>query len=179
MIALHPPEEFHSERLHLRRLAMSDAPVVFQYAGNSKNTLYIAWSTHSSIEDPIAFLEYSRKAFDAGEEFSYAIEIAESGKCMGWIGMKPLKEEASVYMGYFLDHAFWNRGYATEAASCLFQWLRMQEDVRKIVSSCHIKNAASCRVLEKTGLFMRDKIPAPHDFPNLPDEKPEAYVFST
>ncbi|MDH5657600.1 MAG: GNAT family N-acetyltransferase [Spirochaetia bacterium] len=163
-----PPGRFETKRLLLRRFRFEDAASVYEFAKNELNTKYVAWPTHTKIEHSKSFLEYSIKAFDKGHEFSYGIELNQTGSFIGWIGIR-LIDETSLYIGYFIDQHFWNQGYATEAAVCLFEWGREQESITKIESSCHTENSASARVLEKIGLSLIETIPSPHDFPNLLD----------
>ena len=46
----------------------------------------------------------------------------------------------------------WNKGYATEAAFCLLDYGFETLGLKKIVSSAHVENYASRRVMEKIGM---------------------------
>ena len=176
MLEFNPPEKFISERLFLRRLIMSDMNHVFEFAGNDMNTRYVAWPTHRNINDSKSFLDYSIKSFDEKKEFSYGILIQETEEFIGWIGMK-CTEPQVFYIGYFLDHKYWNCGYTTEAAKCLFNWLLNEVCILRIESACHIENIASAKVLEKVGLKIVKKMKAEHPFPNLKSSNTDAFIF--
>ena len=68
----------------------------------------------------------------------------------GFIG-KP-NADGSIELGYGTEPDRRNRGYASEAAAALVAWGLQQPEVEKVVSRCDPSNAASIRVLEKTGL---------------------------
>jgi len=57
MKIINPSEKIITERLQLRRLKTDDAENVFRFAGNSKNTKYMAWKTHNTVEDSKKVLE--------------------------------------------------------------------------------------------------------------------------
>ena len=71
-------------------------------------------------------------------------------------GFLPLYERAlradPSQLGYGTEPDRRNRGYASEAAAALVAWGLQQPEVEKVVSRCDPGNAASIRVLEKTGL---------------------------
>jgi RimJ/RimL family protein N-acetyltransferase len=55
-------------------------------------------------------------------------------------------------MGYLVHRELWGRGYATEAAGAVYEWLRSVPTVIRIQATCDIDNVGSVRVLEKIGL---------------------------
>jgi ribosomal-protein-alanine N-acetyltransferase len=72
---------------------------------------------------------------------------------IGDIGFKgPPDETGTAEVGYSVLPAFQGHGYATEAARALIAWGLAQAGVHRIVANCRDDNAASIRVLEKTGM---------------------------
>ncbi|UYQ76479.1 GNAT family N-acetyltransferase [Glutamicibacter sp. JL.03c] len=59
-------------------------------------------------------------------------------------------------MGYTLNQDYWGQGFATEIAGLLIQLGRERLGLRRIEETCDPENAASIRVLEKSG-FARDQ----------------------
>ncbi len=86
----------------------------------------------------------------------WAVEIPEITPFAGFIGLSIPPFEAPftpcIEMGWRLDAAHWNRGYATEGARATlvfaFRWLQAEE----IVSSTVPVNVRSRRVMEKIGM---------------------------
>jgi RimJ/RimL family protein N-acetyltransferase len=72
----------------------------------------------------------------------------------------PLETE----IGWTLGSAFWNRGYATEAALACRDWALGERDLTRLVSVIAPGNAASIRVAEKIGETLeREDLPGPFD----------------
>jgi ribosomal-protein-alanine N-acetyltransferase len=57
-----------------------------------------------------------------------------------------------VELGYSILPAYWNHGYATEAARALCAWVLAQPTVKRITAQCYVDNIGSRRVLEKIGM---------------------------
>jgi RimJ/RimL family protein N-acetyltransferase len=67
-------------------------------------------------------------------------------------------------IGWTLGSAFWNRGYATEAALACRDWALGARGLRRLVSVIAPENAASIRVAEKIGETLeREDLPGPFD----------------
>lgn len=78
---------------------------------------------------------------------------AAEGALVGDIGFKgPPDALRTAEIGYSVLPAFQGHGYATEAARALVGWGFAQPGVGRIVANCRFDNAASIRVLEKTGM---------------------------
>lgn len=74
------------------------------------------------------------------------------GKLVGSVGFKGKPDrDRRVEIGYGIEPASRRRGYATEAVAALLShaW---ECGVHKIVAECHPDNAASIRVLTKSGM---------------------------
>jgi ribosomal-protein-alanine N-acetyltransferase len=71
---------------------------------------------------------------------------------VGQMGFKGLPVESGmIELGYGVNRSCWNRGYATEMARALVDWALGQPMVKRVTAMCLDNNAASIRVLEKTG----------------------------
>jgi len=80
-----------------------------------------------------------------------AIEKA-SGDFVGFCGLKYLDTSSEIEVGYRLAKKFWRRGLATEAARASLRYGFETLGLDRIVAVVQPENAASCRVIEKTGL---------------------------
>lgn len=67
----------------------------------------------------------------------------------GFIG--PPSEEGDAEIGFSIMPAWRGHGYATELVGALLTWALDDPRVRRIVAHTTPQNAASCRVLEKSG----------------------------
>ncbi len=74
---------------------------------------------------------------------------------VGSLGFKgPPDPSGSVEVGYSINRSMRGRGYATEVVAALGAWALAQPGVRRVTAECLPTNAASIRVLEKSG-FVR------------------------
>lgn len=64
----------------------------------------------------------------------------------------PPDETGSVEIGYEVDEAYQNLGYASEAVNALVLWALDFKAVQKIIASVEVDNAPSKRILTKLGM---------------------------
>jgi RimJ/RimL family protein N-acetyltransferase len=70
---------------------------------------------------------------------------------IGAVGGFP-KAEGDVEIGYSTVPAFQRRGYATEAARALVEWLLREKDVRSVSAQAYPRLAESVKVMERCGM---------------------------
>ena len=78
--------------------------------------------------------------------------LAPEQALVGDIGFKGPPADETVEIGYSVLPERQAHGYASEAAHALVDWALAQPGVRRVVAECLDDNAASIRVLEKTGM---------------------------
>lgn len=73
---------------------------------------------------------------------------------IGDLGYKgPPGEDGSVDIGYGIAPSQRDKGYATEASRALIDWAFGHDAVKDVTGECLVENAASARVLRKSGLM--------------------------
>lgn len=82
---------------------------------------------------------------------AWGIYLNGSGTFVGDLCFKGLPENGQPEIGYGLDEAYWNRGYATEAVRAACQWALAQPGVTAVEAETDPANAASQAVLRKVG----------------------------
>lgn len=70
---------------------------------------------------------------------------------IGAVGGFP-KAEGDVEIGYSTVPGYQRRGYGTEAARALVEWLLAQEDVRSVSAQTYPRLAESIKVMERCGM---------------------------
>jgi ribosomal-protein-alanine N-acetyltransferase len=63
----------------------------------------------------------------------------------------PPDKTGAVELGYGVNRSYHNCGYASEMARALVDWALAQRSVTRVTAECLEDNAASIRVLEKSG----------------------------
>jgi [ribosomal protein S5]-alanine N-acetyltransferase len=86
--------------------------------------------------------------------------IAVDGAAAGGIGflIQPDVERVSAEIGYWLGEAFWGRGIATEALTAVTRYAMKEHGLTRLFALPFANNAASCRVLEKSGYTLEGRL---------------------
>jgi [ribosomal protein S5]-alanine N-acetyltransferase len=81
-----------------------------------------------------------------------------SGQIIGFAGIydDPFAPNWGIEVGYHFHRSAWGRGYATELIRTCLQVARDQHGIRELQAFVHPDNAASHRVLERTGFEQRN-----------------------
>jgi RimJ/RimL family protein N-acetyltransferase len=83
----------------------------------------------------------------------WVVTLSGARAAIGTVGfLGPPRDDGSVEMGYGIAASHRGRGYATEAARGLRDWVLLRPDVRSLRARSKEANAASIRVLEKIGM---------------------------
>jgi len=169
-------------RLIIRNWEDHDRDLFFRI--NSDETVMRFFPFRRSRQEADAFLDSLRVGNEErGYGFS-ALEVKESGKCIGFTGLHPAppippRPKGSVEIGWRLAPEFQGKGYVTEAGE---EWLRFGFETLglvEIVSFAVWNNRASTAVMHRLG--MRQEIDGDFDHPKVPDTHPQLqrHVFYT
>jgi RimJ/RimL family protein N-acetyltransferase len=90
--------------------------------------------------------EYRKSGFGR-----WAVIKKETEEFIGWCGLK-FNEEEMVDLGYRFHQREWGKGYATESARAVLEYGFDEYGLKEIVARAQVKNLASIRVMEKTGM---------------------------
>jgi len=140
-----------TSRLRHRAMTADDAEVFFRLKGDPVITRYTG-------EEPIASVDLARDAianypdFDVHGYGRWGVELKETGELIGFCGLKYLDEFDAVDIGYRFFPEHWGKGYATEASSACLDFGFETLGLERIIGLVLQDNAASIRVLEKTGM---------------------------
>jgi RimJ/RimL family protein N-acetyltransferase len=85
---------------------------------------------------------------------TWAAESATTGEFLGWFHFRPGPDSdiTNIDLGYRLRRSAWNKGYATEGSRGLINMGFTDLGVERVFGHALAVNAASRRVLEKSGL---------------------------
>ena len=173
---LAPPERIATARLLLRRPRLDDAPAAFAYGGDPEVGRYMDWPVHRDVRDAIAFLETCAPRWAEGLEYTWMVTVPPEDRPIGGVSCRVRGHAADF--GYALGSASWNRGFATEAARAMVDWLLAVESIHRIWATCDVDNARSVRVLEKLGLEREGVLRRWAVRPNLSPSPRDAFVYS-
>jgi len=160
------PDSFTTPRLYLRRPRHSDASAVFEYGSDPQVARYMDWPVLVDIQDAIMATERALRRWDSGEDYAWRLTVKPSDMPVGAVACSIDGQRAEL--GFVLSRQHWGKGYATEAARAVFDWLVSLETVQRIQATCDAENRASVRVLEKLGMSREGLLPGWAVRPNLP-----------
>ncbi|MBQ9251255.1 MAG: GNAT family N-acetyltransferase [Clostridia bacterium] len=147
------PPMMETARLRLRRLRMRDAKDIYAWSSDPEVAKYVLWTAHRSLGDTRGYIRYVKSLYRQGAPCSWGIELKETGKIIGTIGvMGWWPDHRSMEVGYSLGRAWWHQGYAAEALGSLLNLLFEQTEVNRVEGQCDVRNPNSGRVMEKCGM---------------------------
>ncbi|MDP4220594.1 MAG: GNAT family protein [Bacteroidota bacterium] len=152
-ILSHPPT-IETERLILRPLTLEDAEAVYTYGSDPEVTKNVSFDTHKSIEDSITFLRKILDSYSKGiDPASLGIVTKASSNLIGTIGyLNWNADQKRIEIGYAIAQPYWNKGYVSEAARALIDYLFRNSELERIEAICRVPNVGSARVMEKAGM---------------------------
>ncbi len=96
---------------------------------------------------------YISAMLNADKNAVYAFAIAVDDKAVGSIGVfrKDNIHSKTAEMGYYISESYWGKGIGTSAVKQVCKYIFKNTDIIRIFAEPFAFNAASCRILEKSG----------------------------
>lgn len=171
------PEQIETERLILRKIRMDDTDAIFAgWALDKEVTHYLTWRPHQRIEQTQAFVQSCLSAWEHESRFPYMITLKESEAVIGMID--PRIEGSKVGIGYGAAHAYWGKGFITEATRAIIEWAFQQPSIYRVYATTDVENVASQRVLEKVGMQCEGILRKYLIHPNISDVPRDSYMYA-
>lgn len=149
---MRPRQSIATERLVLRPLARSDAARIHALISDWNVLRTLAAPPYPyRLEDAHAFLASVIPRHREGSATALGITLERT--LIGMIGIDP-DRRSDPSLGYWLGHAYWGRGYMSEAASALVTRYFESSDAEKLASGYFAGNGASWRIQDKLGFQM-------------------------
>ena len=141
-----------TERLILRQFSIADAkfiltllnePSFLRFIGDKK-VRDIDGAQQYILNGPIA--SYKQKGFGL-----YLVALRESGTPIGMCGLLKREELPDVDIGFAFLPAFWNQGFAFEAAAGVIKYGEQELKLKRLVAITNPDNEASIKLLQRLG----------------------------
>lgn len=143
-----------TERLLLREFRADDESHIHEYASDPEVASLMIWGPNAP-EATHEFLERMLKAQERWPrpDVELAIELKSERRVIGAVGLR-IKDERNrtADIGYVLNRNDWRHGYMTEAARAILGVAFGDLNLHRVWATCHIRNRASYRVMEKLGM---------------------------
>jgi len=136
----------------LREWRIEDAPDLVAAINNKKvlDSLRDGIPYPYSEQDAVEFITATQNA-EKGSQYAFAITYG--GKVIGSIGVfrKENVHRFTAELGYYIAEPYWGKGIMTDAVRRICAYVFENTDIIRIFAEPYAYNAASCRVLEKSG----------------------------
>ncbi len=141
-------------RLHLRHFTDADLAPFMAYRNDPEVARYQSWEGTSEREAR-TFLQEQKQLQPGvpGQWFQIAIELKETGMLVGDCALKIEEhDERQAEIGYTLSRSYQGRGIASEAVSCLLDYVFVTLRLHRVIAIVDCENLASIALLERLGL---------------------------
>ena len=143
---------FESQRLIARRFAPADLDAFVAMRAEPHVARFQSWDNFGRDQGREFLDGVDGRKPGAPGWFQFALERKEDGRFVGDCGLKTVETDNRLaQVGYTIAPPYWNRGYAQEAVKALVAYAFASFPLHRITASIDPRNAASLRVLEKTG----------------------------
>lgn len=147
---VHGTAEIRTENLILRRYREEDAMQLYEYLGKDPLMYkYSGWNPYATKEMAEETVKRFMESYDDDHSYSWVMDI--DGVVAGTIGAYDFKE-SRIEVGFSVVPGWQGRGFATEALTAVLKYLTDNEGIPVVTAWCAVENAASHRVLEKSGM---------------------------
>lgn len=147
---------FTSERLGFRNWIAEDVPKMISISADP-----VVMEFFPDVATPQQTIDFVKRMQAMCDEKSYcyfAVDELETGKFIGFIGLCDQDYEAEFTpctdIGWRLDTAFWNKGYATEGAKACLDYALNKIGLGQVYSTTISKNEKSLKVMRKIGMTL-------------------------
>lgn len=143
-------------RVTLRRLTDADVPALEELAASEAVYRYEpTYLLERQYADMRAMLrDLYGSCFAAKESLILGVEVAGDSCVCGLAEFYGLRDAVhKISVGYRFLERSWGRGVATDTVRLMVAWLYGETDIEIITASTMVENAASARVLQKSGFI--------------------------
>ena len=141
-----------TERLTIRKMCASDVPALKEWMADKDIYTYWGKGPGRTDKQPELLFEKQEKP---GKSFHLGIELNETRKIIGELWVYLIENDRMAKLAIRFGKAWHGNGYATEAVSAMVRFCFEHTELQRIWTDVDVRNAASCRVLEKCG-FTRE-----------------------
>ena len=145
--------ELQTERLILRRMLVTDAQDMYEYARRADVTRYLLWSPHPDIRHTREYLQYLTTRYAAGSFYDWAVVLTKNNRMIGTCGFTTIDcPHDAAEIGYVLNPDYHGMGIAPEAVEAVLAYGFDRLLLHRIEARFMEGNDASLRVMEKVGM---------------------------
>lgn len=148
--------KIETKRLILRKLEDTDVERIFLLDSNPEVMKYIGVPVLTNISESRNVISMIQKQYEENGVGRLGVVEKESGKLIGWSGLKLLTHETNGYqnvleLGYRFLPESWGKGYAVEAGIASLDYGFNDLNAEVIYAYAHSEHEVSNHILRKLG----------------------------
>lgn len=143
-------KELTTQRLHLRKMEVSDSPSLFNIWSDPDVTRFMNISSFTDEAQVIEMIELFEDFAQAGEAIRFSMIERKSNEIIGTCGFNFIDyENAKAEIGYDLAKSHWGMGYAPEGIHALLTYAFEDLELNRVEAKVEPANVNSIKVLQK------------------------------
>ena len=148
-----------TSRLRLQTMKLSDLDGLLEIFGDPK--VMVSFNTAPFERDQME--GWIRRNLSHQEKYGYglfSVMLKSNDMLIGNCGLEHMEVDGGLAteLGYDFRSAYWNQGYATEAAMAVRDYAFAELSLPSLISLIRVGNQASRRVSEKIGMRLVDEL---------------------
>ncbi|OBK20843.1 GNAT family acetyltransferase [Mycobacterium asiaticum] len=163
-------------RLILRPPVIEDADEIFaSISGDPEVTRFLLWTAHPDVLETRRVLV--KQLTSTGNDRNWVITLRRNGEIVGMISCRrPVSH--SVEIGYCLGRRWWDMGYMCEAIKLVLDELRVDPRVFRVWATCHVDNARSSRLLQRSGFTLEGRLRRHAVYPSMGADPNDSLLYA-
>ncbi|MEL4024775.1 GNAT family protein [Lysinibacillus endophyticus] len=142
--------DIYTERLHLRKMHISDSQSLFKIWSDPDVTKFMNIDNFQDESQAKEIISYLNELAEDEKAIRYSIIELTSGDIIGSCGFNSLDfDNEKAEIGYELAKSHWGKGYAPEAIDGLLDYAFNTLKLNRIEAKVEPENINSIKVLEK------------------------------
>lgn len=149
-VNFNPFPELHTERLLLRKLALSDKEDIFEIRSNAEVMKYMMRPVFKTVDEAVLHIENVLKNMEGNNGIDWGIVEKKSNKLIGTIAFwRIVKEYYRGEIGYVLNEKWHHKAIMHEAFSVVIPFAFKTLKFHSIEANIDPLNTASAKLLQK------------------------------
>lgn len=143
---------FQSPHLYFREFTKNDVQPLFELNSNP-NVIKYVHEPAPTLENVTDILFNSiLPQYTLYKHGRWAVHLKSNDEFIGWCGLKYIKEDDEIDLGYRFKEEYWGNGYGYEAAKATIDYGFKNLKLKRIVATALPQNTASWKIMEKCGM---------------------------
>lgn len=143
---------FQSPHLYFREFTKNDVQPLFELNSNP-NVIKYVHEPAPTLENVTDILFNSiLPQYTLYKHGRWAVHLKSNDEFIGWCGLKYIKEDDEIDLGYRFKEEYWGNGYGYEAAKATIDYGFKNLKLKRIVATALPQNIASWKIMEKCGM---------------------------